>query len=149
MNNIQDLIKQSQCYLCLGISTEEAIELALLANILSNSPTPPPPAGAQVFRALLTQTGTSNPTATVLENSLPGTPTFTRTGPGHYSATLVGAFKVHKTHVILSGCNDSTTGVSECCSAGPDQVRFSTFKPPLKYEDGHLNEAAIQIIVYP
>jgi hypothetical protein len=42
----------------------------------------------KVYTALLTQTGTNAPVATVLENTLGTTITWTRQGPGIYDATL-------------------------------------------------------------
>ena len=51
----------------------------------------------KVYTALLTQTGTNAPTATVLENTLGGTVVWTRTGVGIYNATLSGAFTTSKT----------------------------------------------------
>jgi len=53
----------------------------------------------KVYTALLTQSGTSAPTATVLENNLGGTVVWTRTGGGSYVATLSGAFTSNKTHL--------------------------------------------------
>ena len=50
-----------------------------------------------VYTALLSQFGTSAPTATVLENTLGGTVAWTRFGVGVYEATLTGAFTSGKT----------------------------------------------------
>ena len=44
------------------------------------------------YKALITQTGTGAPTATVLHNTLGGTPTWARTSAGIYTLTLTGAF---------------------------------------------------------
>lgn len=46
----------------------------------------------KVYTVLLSQTGTSAPTATVLENSLGGTVVWSYTGAGTYTATLVNGF---------------------------------------------------------
>lgn len=51
----------------------------------------------KVYTALLTQSGTDAPVATVLENTLGGTVVWSRTNPGEYVATLVGAFTENKT----------------------------------------------------
>lgn len=45
-----------------------------------------------VYTALLTQSGTDAPVATVLENTLGGTVTWSYVGAGSYRATLTGAF---------------------------------------------------------
>ena len=46
----------------------------------------------KVYTALLTQTGTDAPVATVLENTLGGTLVWSRRNVGQYAVTLVGAF---------------------------------------------------------
>ena len=48
--------------------------------------------GAKVYKALLTQTGTSAPVATVLVNTLSGTPVWSRDDVGNYYMTLAGEF---------------------------------------------------------
>lgn len=49
------------------------------------------------YVALLSQSGTSAPTATVLENTLGGTVVWSRDEVGSYAATLSGAFTENKT----------------------------------------------------
>lgn len=56
----------------------------------------------KVYTALLSQTGTSAPTATVLENTLGGTIIWTRTGIGTYVGTLSGVFTANKTAVFFT-----------------------------------------------
>lgn len=51
----------------------------------------------KVYTALITQIGTSAPTANVLENTLGGTVVWSRIGEGEYLATLSGAFTGVKT----------------------------------------------------
>lgn len=51
----------------------------------------------KVYTALVMQSGTSAPVATVLENTLGGTVVWTRDSQGVYAATLAGAFTVGKT----------------------------------------------------
>jgi hypothetical protein len=57
----------------------------------------------KVYTALLSQTGTNAPVATVLENNLGGTVVWTRYGPGGYSGTLTGVFTSLKTWSTISG----------------------------------------------
>ncbi len=52
----------------------------------------------KVYTALLTQSGTDAPVATVLENTL-GDIVWTRTGVGQYSGTLIGGFTTDKTFI--------------------------------------------------
>ncbi len=62
----------------------------------------------KVYTALLTQTGTSAPTATILKNTLGVTPTFTYTTNGDYDITTsVDAFTANKTWVVCATGNQS------------------------------------------
>lgn len=60
------------------------------------------------YVALLTQSGTSAPTATVLENTLGGTVVWTRNDVGDYTGTLAGAFTANKTF-MLAAVNGETS----------------------------------------
>ena len=65
----------------------------------------------KVYTAILTQTGTSAPVATVLENTLGATITWSYVGVGQYYATASSAvFTAGKTTGILS--NSSSTGIN-------------------------------------
>ena len=56
----------------------------------------------KVYTALLTQTGTNAPVATVLENTLGGTVVWSYASTGVYVANLTGAFTINKTIVFTS-----------------------------------------------
>jgi hypothetical protein len=56
------------------------------------------------YVALLTQSGTDAPIATVLGNTLGGTVVWTRLGVGWYAGTLAGAFTLNKTWI--PGCSE-------------------------------------------
>lgn len=56
-----------------------------------------------VYTALLTQSGTDAPVATVLENTLGGTVVWTRNDTGIYTGTLAGAFTENKTFCFATG----------------------------------------------
>lgn len=63
-------------------------------------------AGVKVYRAILSQTGTNAPVATVLENSLGEVPVWERTFAGVYDIPSVGSiFLAAKTFVTVSGGN--------------------------------------------
>lgn len=98
--------------------------------------------GVKIYRALLSQTGTSAPTATVLENSLGGTVTYARTDFGLYTATLTGAFVVNKTAARLA-VTDETAPVG-CARANADTINISTSET-----DDRLNGNLFEIYVYP
>ena len=57
-----------------------------------------------LYAALLTQTGTAAPVATILQNTTGGTITWTRTGTGEYTATIANAlFTLNKTLMFING----------------------------------------------
>lgn len=54
------------------------------------------------YAALVQQTGTNDPTATILVNTLGATPTWTRQAAGLYYLTLAGAFPIAKTLALTT-----------------------------------------------
>lgn len=57
------------------------------------------------YSALLEQESTDDPTATVLNNELSGTPVWSRASEGQYQVTLADAFDATKTMVFVNnGC---------------------------------------------
>lgn len=80
----------------------------------------------KVYTALLTQTGTSAPTAVVLENTLGGVPVWTRTGAGIYRCTLAGAFTDLKTIAFVTETSSANGTRLTNYVVPPDMVVFST-----------------------
>lgn len=102
----------------------------------------------KVYTALLSQSGTSAPVATVLENTLGGTVVWSRVSIGEYRGTLTGAFTANKTVVLQGG-----TAAFKSTNSFPvtvDYVQVKTFNPStLTSEDGILVSYSIEIRVYP
>lgn len=70
------------------------------------------------YTALLTQTSTDNPIATVLKNTYNDTPIWTRNDVGYYLATITtNEFTIGKTTVIVTG-SDNKTGYAEITAYG-------------------------------
>lgn len=107
------------------------------------------PGGAAylVYTAMLTQTGTDAPVATVLENTLGGTVVWSYSGVGVYAATLSGAFTENKTFVIVGTFGD-TSGIIVAYRNSDNQVRVQSAENDTD-ADGLLYETAIEIRVYP
>ncbi len=55
-----------------------------------------------VYKALLTQTSTNAPVATIVEDTIEGTIVWAYSSEGVYTATLTGAFTANKTLIILN-----------------------------------------------
>jgi hypothetical protein len=73
------------------------------------------------YVALLTQTGTNAPVATVIENTLGGTVVWSRLTDGVYVATLAGAMTVDKT-MVLTTINPSGDGFMQAARLDADSV---------------------------
>lgn len=98
------------------------------------------------YVALLSQTGTDAPVATVLENTLGGTVVWTRDGEGAYLGTLEGAFTENKTLIFVQ----STGAFSQIAYWDTeDNVQVQTKASTTTLEDGQLLSASIEIRVYP
>lgn len=101
----------------------------------------------KVYRALLTQSGTDAPVATVLENTL-GNIVWTRIDNVTWNATLAGAFPVNKTVVPPYLFDPSpTTGVQGRFYRTSDNVlTFESSGDPI--DDAYSN-VLFEILVYP
>lgn len=112
--------------------------------------------GVKRYVALLSQSGTDDPTAVELENTLGGTVVWTRDTVGVYSGTLAGAFPDPlKTAVIVAGragANPAYTTGAEV--APPDAIQLRTVTVSFGNEetiesDDVLQGTVIDIRVYP
>jgi hypothetical protein len=110
----------------------------------------------KLYRALLTQTATGVPVATVLENSLGGTVVWTRNSAGNYTATLAGAFVVGKTFsnnlTFKSGSAIVVVGITANVTA--NSVTVATDVGDISggiqvASDGQLTNTPLEILVYP
>jgi hypothetical protein len=106
--------------------------------------------GVKRYLALLTQSGTSSPVATVLENTLGGTPTFGYVEAGSYTATLTGAFTADKTVVFMGGTTIGGGYVIEGARIDNNTIAFSTYDVGGAIQtDNVLSATAIEIRIYP
>lgn len=64
----------------------------------------------KVYTAFLSQSGSSAPVATVLENTLGGTPTWARSTTGTYYFLLNDAFPIGQTVIFLNIVGDDSDG---------------------------------------
>lgn len=104
----------------------------------------------KTYRALVTQSSTTAPTATVLENSLGGAVVWARGSTGTYTATLAAAFTADKTFVMSSGSTGAITAVKDVVTArtSADVITVNTGAAGTA-ADGILSAYAIEILVYP
>lgn len=110
-------------------------------------------AGVKKYVALLTQSGTDAPVATVLENTI-GAIVWARSGEGAYTATLTGAFPEDKVFIMpsrLAALNSGDVAIQMTCNkedANVIAVSTVTFPDGNTAEMG-LNDFSIEILVYP
>jgi hypothetical protein len=116
-------------------------ELATLGQVNAASSRP-----YKVYTALLNQSGTNAPVATVLENTLGGTVVWSRNNNGSYLGTLNLAFTENKTTILATGGS-----VFALISGGSNTVNnFSLVvnNSAGSNSDGILSNATIEIRVY-
>jgi len=99
----------------------------------------------KVYKALLTQTSTGAPTATVLENNI-GNIVWARTSEGIYTGTLSGAFVANKTFMpkVLSAAQGETAA-EDLITATRTSANVITVNTTA---DGKLSGTPIEIQVY-
>lgn len=111
------------------------------------------PAGTKFYRATLTQTGTSAPVATVLQNTLGGTLVWSYSTVGEYIATLAGAFPNDaKLAINLINTNISVSSAVAATGSNGDgnSIYIDTFISTTGgLSNGVLTNSYIEIIVFP
>lgn len=123
--------------------TLENITVANLATLMNVATTT-----YTKYVALLTQTGTSAPTAIVLENTLGFTPTWTYDSVGTYFINSSTGFTLNKTFVMIAnGLNQSpVTGIYIQSTSRIDVVTTSAV---FGLVNDALFKTAIEIRIYP
>lgn len=105
-------------------------------------------AGYLVYTALLTQTGTDAPVATVLENTLGGTVVWARSSAGEYSGTLNGAFPENKTWCGITNGYSDADYITHMGRSDDDSVFVYVENDSFAPSDG-FGDVSIEIRVYP
>jgi hypothetical protein len=112
--------------------------------------TTPVAVGYKVYTALLSQTGTNAPTATVLDNTLGGAVTWSYFGVGQYIANTSSLFTTSKTVFFMTRTNPPT--VSFTTNVGSNAINTSqagiTVFSDTGYVDGQVSAMTIEIRVY-
>jgi hypothetical protein len=129
--------------------TASVSSIATIANSLN--------LGYTVYSALLTQTSTNAPVATVLQQTIPGTLTWSRLGIGNYVLTSNGTpFTANKTQVFINNGSGNTLSSGGSGTVYPtrwestttDTIAIATATTVASPQDGNLTNASIEIRVY-
>lgn len=105
----------------------------------------------KVYTAFITQSGTDDPTVTVLQNNLGGNIVWTRDNTGRYIGTLAGAFPENKTWALpASGSDDADTiaWVKILRNFNNNEILITSFDNTTVHSDGILQMTPIEIRVY-
>ena len=99
------------------------------------------------YVALISQTGTSDPTVTVLENTI-GDIVWTRVGVGLYSADLLGAFPTQDKVYLSINNTLASLFITEFKWGTIDNVNINTYDFSISSIDGAMSFNTIEIRVY-
>ena len=111
--------------------------------------------GIKQYVAVLNQSGTDDPVATVLVNTLGGDVVWTRSGPGGYFGNLTGAFTVGKTTSLTPFILNGADGLIITMESNVNSFQILTYFWSLSEfvaptsSDSILNNTIINIVVYP
>lgn len=106
-----------------------------------------PDPGIKKYVALLTQTGTNDPVATVLENTLGEVPVWTREDQGEYRATIGNPlFTLTKTWVVIGDVDFALSYKTMADRLSDTQIFVGTINTSA--DDGVLAATAFEIRVY-
>lgn len=98
-----------------------------------------------VYTALLSQSGTDAPVATVLQNTLGGNVVWSRLTQGNYRGTLSSAFTNGKTFTLIS--NYGVTMASNIQRVSDNEIDYYTLDDTWTAQDGEI--VCVEIRVYP
>ena len=110
------------------------------------------PGGAlpyKVYTALLTQSGTDDPVAIVLENTLGGVVVWTRQAAGYYWGVLNGTFPRNKTICIGNSYSGTVNIVNDEINEPSDRILLKSKDYTGAETDGLFYLSTIEIRVYP
>lgn len=107
----------------------------------------------KIYSALVSQSGTDDPVATVLENSLIGIPTYSRLDVGLYLISLPGGFTLQATQVFPPSYFDfNNLGAASIFPQDINTIQIQTFDvsafPSPVMSDSVLSGLPIKIFVY-
>jgi hypothetical protein len=99
------------------------------------------------YVAMITQSGTANPNAVIMENTLGFVPVWSRVGAGHYRATFAGGFPSHKTYLNfqISRADPNFSWTSSMIAIASDEVMLALLKNGVNTDE---SGGLIEIRVY-
>jgi len=121
-------------------------DLVLVTDAIANSSSG---SSYLVYTALLTQTGTNAPVATMLENTLGGLLTIIRSSTGIYSVSSSVLFTENKTAVFLNNSDYAlNTAIRSASWQDSSTITIITLDSSFSVADDLLSNTALTIKVY-
>ena len=105
----------------------------------------------KVYTALLSQTGTNAPVATVLENTLGGDVVWSYVDIGTFSGITIGKFLNNKTYLYINSASETGNmldGLAGVSQISEDEINVITVTSDADVSNDILNQASIEIRVY-
>jgi hypothetical protein len=103
----------------------------------------------KIYTALLSQSGTSDPTATILGTNEIGAIIWTRNSTGNYTGTLTGAFTNNKTWLICQKGDGTGSFVNALLSRNSDNALTLDVRDNANSVTDSFTNLSIEIRVYP
>jgi len=135
-------------FTCIDSVTQDATGHPTAVNV--KTVTLPPALPYIIYSALLTQVGGGAPAAQVLENTIPGTLTWTRPAPGEYTLTSnITPFTLNKTQVFINnGLTASTASMIKWTRTSTSVIDIKTINLAGVNADDLLTSGSIEIRIY-
>jgi len=135
-------------FTCIDSVTQDATGHPTAVNV--KTVTLPPVQPYIIYSALLTQVGVGVPAAQVLENTIPGTLTWTRPAPGEYTLTSNGTpFTTNKTQLFINnGLTGATASMIKWTRTSTSVIDIKTINLAGVNADDLLAAGSIEIRVY-
>lgn len=127
------------------LNVGDVLQVQMIDGVKQFTNVPMPSIGTKVYRALITQTGTEAPVATVLENTI-GDLVWGRQIAGGYWCYLAGAFPQSKTFCLVGVHEQNFYRLSR---SGNDGCTLSSTTSLGDRSDSLLLDTSIEIVVYP
>jgi len=111
-------------------------------DLINKPPYYQPAEQLKIYKALMTQAGSTAPTATIIRNTI-GEIIWTRSGVGIYLGTLTAAFIANKVWAIISNTSNDATATFVIARLNDNQIKITTIDTV--FNDGWLTSTPIEI----
>lgn len=137
--NVPMSIQDGEAVILIGLSGGRWLPLK---SVGGNSP-------VMKYRALISQAGFAAPTATVLENSMTTSPTFSYVGAGNYTITAAGLFTSGKVFARVQGSLTGAYFGTINSLVSPNTLQLQSINNIGVGVDARFSNTPLEILIYP